>query len=66
MLTLGLEIGDVVWVMLPDGRRVKVQYVEPKCGGSVRLGFEADRDIGFVRDAVLRRDERRDRSAVGA
>lgn len=53
MLVLRRKLYERVIITLPDGRRITLAPVEID-RGYVRLGFEADKDIGVDREEVLK------------
>lgn len=52
MLSLGLELGKVIEIWLPDGRLLEVKYVERRSMGRIRLGFTGPKDVGIYRKCI--------------
>lgn len=54
LLVLNRRLSESLVITLPDGRTVKVT-VTSIADGKVRLGIEADRDVGIWRSELLDR-----------
>ena len=50
MLVLCRQIGEGVWLHMPDGSRVYVMVTGRKPNGHIKLGFEAPDDVKIYRD----------------
>ena len=58
MLVLSRLPGESITLRLEDGKEIVVSVVEVKGSRRVRLGFEADKSVGIVRDNAKLRDRR--------
>ena len=51
MLVLSRALNEVIVIRTPEGRVIRVQYVDRK-GIKIRLGIEADRDVQIDREEI--------------
>jgi len=52
MLVLSRSVGELVVMVLPDGRQVTVKVVEVRHTGKIRLGITAPEDVPVHRQEI--------------
>lgn len=61
MLALTLTDGSAIEITIPPSTKERKVRIKLPLGvyGKVRLAFDADRDIGILRDNAINREEKR-------